>query len=245
MTAAPVSAPTDLDLYLAAEREADPERKLALLDEGKTKYPHSKLNWLQLYLNTYSQLNDIPNLLAALNQMGRQEFMKTLRIDPVPADSKALFYYARAATYAGPGSLAPEGRQQLDEFLRKAYTNAYGQNEVGLDELKRLAESYPFPPQYFQIAVLPPPSRTFDSSLAAESSSIHIRNQCPYGLRIDCNGPERKRAWIPSGSDSAIVVAAGAYQIYAADAKGVSSFTGPGRFDPQFDYAYTLSLKRD
>jgi hypothetical protein len=76
------------------------------------------------------------------------------------------------------------------------------------------------------------------------SSSVHIRNKCPYGLRIDCSGPERRRTWVPSGSDSQIVLASGTYQIYAADALGVSSFTGPGRFDPQFEYNYTLSVAR-
>jgi hypothetical protein len=159
--------------------------------------------------------------------------------------SQALFFYARAATYEGPGSLAAQGRQQLDEFLRKAYSTYYGNNQVGLNELKSLAKTMPFPPQAFLISVLPPPDRTFDSSLAVASSSVRIRNKCPYGLRIDCSGPDRKRTWIPPGQDSQLVVTPGTYQIYAADARGVSSFTGPGRFDPQFDYAYTLALKRD
>jgi hypothetical protein len=102
----------------------------------------------------------------------------------------------------------------------------------------------PFPPQAFLISVLPPPNRTYVASLSADSSSVHIRNNCPYGLRIDCSGPERKRAWIPSGGDSQLVLASGTYEIYAADAKGVSSFNGPGRFDPQFKYDYTLSVVR-
>jgi hypothetical protein len=132
----------------------------------------------------------------------------------------------------------------LDEYLRQAYRSYYGQSEIGLNELKNLAKSMPFPPQAFLISVLPPPNRTFVSTLAAATSSLHIRNQCPYGLRIDCSGPERKRTWIPSGGDSPLVIAPGTYEIYAADASGVSSFTGPGRFDPQFDYAYTLSLRQ-
>jgi hypothetical protein len=119
----------------------------------------------------------------------------------------------------------------------------YGQNEIGLNELKNLAKAMPFPPQAFLISVLPPPNRTFMSTLAAATSSLHIRNNCPYGLRIDCSGPERKRTWIASGADSQLVIAPGTYEIYAADANGVSSFTGPGRFDPQFDYAYTFSAQ--
>jgi hypothetical protein len=241
-------------IALAVQREADPQRRLDLLNQWQARYPQTGMERerLQLYLNTYSQLNDVPNLLAALNQMGKEASVQALQINPGRAEayfssaarSQTLFYYARAATYEGPGSLPVEGRQQLDDYLRKAYRSFYGQNELGLNELKNLAKSMPFPPQAFLISALPPPNRTYLASLSAASSSLHIRNNCPYGLRIDCSGPERKRTWIPSGGDSQLVIAAGSYQIYAADAKGVSSFTGPGRFDPQYEYAYTLSIAR-
>jgi hypothetical protein len=256
----PPRTPAEMELASAVQRESNPRRKLALLDVWKTRFPRSGMEpeRLQLYLSAYSQLNDVPNLLTALNQLGKQAFVKTLinpdsaETDFAPANlfpaapakvSQALFFYARAATYEGPGSLPVEGRQQLDEYLRKAYSSYYGQNEVGLNELKNLAKAMPFPPQAFVISVLPPPNRTFNSMLAAETSLIRIHNKCPYGLRIDCSGPERKRTWIPSGQDSQLLVASGTYQIYAADAQGVSSFTGPGRFDPQFDYAYTLTME--
>jgi hypothetical protein len=245
---------TEYDLAALVQRESDPQRKLELLNLWKAKYPQSGIEpvRLQLYLNTYSQLNDVPNLLTALNQMGREASVQALQINPGRAEtdfspvakSQALFYYARAATYEGPGSLPAESRQQVDEYLRQAYRSYYGHNEIGLNELKNLAKSMPFPPQAFLISVLPPPNRTFVSTLAAAASSLHIRNQCPYGLRIDCSGPERKRTWIPSGGDSQLVIAPGTYEIYAADVDGVSSFTGPGRFDPQFDYAYTLSVRQ-
>jgi hypothetical protein len=244
----------EFELAALVQHERDPQRKLELLNLWQAKYPQSgiELQRLQLYLNTYSQLNDVPNMLTALNQMGREASVKALQIFPDRAEtdffplakSQALFYYARAATYEGPGSLPVESRQQLDEYLRKVYRSYYGQNQMGLNELKNLAKAMPFPPQAFVISVLPPPNRTFVATLAAAVSSVHIRNQCPYGLRIDYSGPERKRSWIPSGGDSQLVVAPGNYEIYAADIKGVSSFTGPGRFDPQFDYAYTLSAPR-
>jgi hypothetical protein len=239
-------------LALAVQRQPDPRRKLELLNLWTARYPQSAMERerLQLYLNTYSQLNDVPNLLTALNQMGRESSVEALQINPGRAEayfstaarSQTLFYYARAATYEGPGSLPVESRLQLEDYLRNVYRSYYGQNEVGLNELKNLAKSMPFPPQAFLISVLPPPNRIYMASLSAASSSLHIRNNCPYGLRIDCSGPERKRTWIPPGGDSQIVLVSGAYEIYAADAKGVSSFTGPGRFDPQFEYAYTLSV---
>jgi hypothetical protein len=253
----PLAAPrprnsAETRIAFAVQREPDPRRKLELLNLWQARYPRSAMARvrLQLYLNTYSQLNDVPNLLAALNQMGKEASLNALQINPGRAEayfspaarSQTLFYYARAATYDGSGSLAMESRQQLDEYLRKVYRSYYGQNEVGLNELKNLAKAMPFPPQAFLISVLPPPNRTYLASLSAANSSLHIRNNCPYGLRIDCSGPERKRTWIPSGGDSQLVIAAGDYEIYAADAKGVSSFTGPGRFDPQYEYAYTLSV---
>jgi beta-lactamase regulating signal transducer with metallopeptidase domain len=255
--------PGEYQIASAVQKETDPRHRLDLLNSWRRRYPHTEfeVERLQLYLNTYSQLNDVPNLLTALNQMGKESFVKALKINPdlaetdfSPADlpatttaqskvSKALFFYARAATYEGPGSLAVEDRRQLDEFLRKAYSSYYGQNAIGLNELKNLAKSAPFPPQAFLISLLPPPDRSFDATLAAATSSVHIRNKCPYGLRIDCSGPDRRHTWIPAGEDSQLVLTPGTYQIYAADARGVSSFTGPGRFDPQFDYAY--ALKRD
>jgi hypothetical protein len=248
-------APDEAETRIAAavQRTSDPQRRLALLNRWKARYPRSPMERerLQLYLNTYSQLNDVPNLLAVLNRMGEAS-VKSLQINPGRAEaffsaaarSQTLFYYARAATYEGPGSLPEESRQQLDEYLRRAYSSYYGQNQTALNELKVLAKSMPFPPQAFLISVLPPPNRTYVASLSGATSSLHIRNNCPYGLRLDCNGPERKRAWIPSGGDSQMTIVPGAYEIYVSDAKGVSSFTGPGRFDPQFEYAYTLSVSR-
>ena len=99
----------------------------------------------------------------------QQEFLKTLQIDPNQGEvdywlgntlrpektpekiSQALFYYARAATYDGPGSLTPQGRQQLDDYLRKAYNAYHGQDDAGLNALKALAKAQPMPPPDFKI----------------------------------------------------------------------------------------------
>jgi tetratricopeptide (TPR) repeat protein len=101
--------------------------------------------------------------------VAEQEFTKSLAIDPNQGEvdywlgntlraektpekiSQALFYYARAATYDGPGSLTPQGRAQLDDYLRKAYNSYHGQDDAGLNELKTLAKSQPAPPPNFKI----------------------------------------------------------------------------------------------
>lgn len=62
----------------------------------------------------------------------------------------ALFSFARAATYDGPGSLPPQGRQQLDEYLVKVYEK-YAGTQDGLDELKKMAASQALPPADLKI----------------------------------------------------------------------------------------------
>jgi hypothetical protein len=62
----------------------------------------------------------------------------------------ALFSFARAATYDGPGSLPPQGRQQLNEYLIKVYTKYTG-TEEGLDKLKQQAATRALPPADLQI----------------------------------------------------------------------------------------------
>jgi tetratricopeptide (TPR) repeat protein len=244
---------TEYNMFAAAQKETDPKKKLALIDAWKEKYPETdfKMPRLQLYLNAYQQLNDMPHLLATLKDMlkldpkdlsvmsplmyytiisgsntpealdsarkaatdalanldnkpasikddqwpqakkqiealahktlgwvamqrkdsptSQQEFLKSLQIDPNQAEvdywlgntlraektpekvSQALFFYARAATIDGQGALPPQGRQQIEDYLRKAYTAYHGQDDAGLTELKNLAKSQPLPPEGFNI----------------------------------------------------------------------------------------------
>ncbi|MBI3278507.1 MAG: hypothetical protein HYZ57_01545 [Acidobacteria bacterium] len=62
----------------------------------------------------------------------------------------ALFYWARAAAYDGPGSLAPAGRTDVDKYLQKAYSGYHGDTS-GLDELKKTAKANATPPAGFKI----------------------------------------------------------------------------------------------
>jgi tetratricopeptide (TPR) repeat protein len=243
----------EYEMYAAAQKERDPKKILALTDAWKQKYPDTQftLTRLQLYLNAYQQLGDIPKLVATLDQVlalepkdlsvmsplmyytlasndtspatldnafkvahaalenlenkpagttdeqwpqarkqieclayktlgwvamhrkngpeAEQAFLKSLQIDAnqgevdlwmgnalreekTPAKtSAALFYYARAATYAGNGSLAGPLRQQLEQYLQKAYKGYHGEDEAGLNELKILARARAFPPEGFTI----------------------------------------------------------------------------------------------
>jgi hypothetical protein len=62
----------------------------------------------------------------------------------------ALFSFARAAAYQGPGELTPQGRQQLNDYLVKVYTKYTG-TEEGLEDLKKMAMTRALPPPDLQI----------------------------------------------------------------------------------------------
>jgi tetratricopeptide (TPR) repeat protein len=62
----------------------------------------------------------------------------------------ALFSFARAASYDGPGSLPPQGRQQLNDYLVKVYSKYTG-TEEGLDQLKQQAATRALPPADLKI----------------------------------------------------------------------------------------------
>ncbi|MBM3774963.1 MAG: hypothetical protein FJW37_07330 [Acidobacteria bacterium] len=64
---------------------------------------------------------------------------------------EALYHFARAAAYEGPGALTPQGRAQIDAYLTKAYTTYHGQDDAGLKALKQQAKGQPFPAADFKI----------------------------------------------------------------------------------------------
>jgi hypothetical protein len=62
----------------------------------------------------------------------------------------ALFYYARAAAYDGPGALPSQDRNNIKTYLAKVYPQYHGSTE-GLDQLLALAKTNGTPPADFKI----------------------------------------------------------------------------------------------
>lgn len=62
----------------------------------------------------------------------------------------ALFHFARAAVYSGPGSFPEQTRQQLMSSFEKNYINFHGSKE-GMDEVLKLAQAGALPPEGFKI----------------------------------------------------------------------------------------------
>jgi hypothetical protein len=61
-----------------------------------------------------------------------------------------LYHVARAATYEGQGALPPANRQQVNDYLTKAYSGFHG-DASGLDEVKQTAKTNALPPPDFKI----------------------------------------------------------------------------------------------
>jgi tetratricopeptide (TPR) repeat protein len=241
----------EYDLYTAVTKETDPNKKLALLNTWKEKYPDSdfKKDRLAFILATYQQLNQAAKMIDTAKEIlaidpkditalywiaflsptlantsadaldtaekaangllaaekpatvksdeewtkakaqtdaiatstlgwvgmqrknwdvAEQNFRKSLTINPGAAQvsywlgttlvsekkpekqSEALFHFARAAAFDGPGALNPEGRKKIDEYLTKVYTSFHG-DTTGLAELKAAAKASPTPPAEFKI----------------------------------------------------------------------------------------------
>src|SRR5262249_6066533 len=68
------------------------------------------------------------------------------KIERVPT---ALFYFARAATYDGPGAMDPSGRKQALDYVKRQYKSYHGGDD-GFDKLIAAAKS-PAPPAGFTI----------------------------------------------------------------------------------------------
>ncbi len=222
------------DLYQAMSKETDPQKKLALFQQWKQKYPSSAMGayFLPLYVQTIQTIaapigtlfaTPTPNAdqLAAAQKsadyltanldtlfaadhkpaqlsdadwqkakkdMGRLAanapsyiamqkkdyataeagFSKSLTDDPGQAQAGqisywmagmlfsekkypvALYQYARAAAYDGPGSLNEQGRNQVKAALEKTYVAFHGSKD-GLDELLAQAKNSPLPPADFKL----------------------------------------------------------------------------------------------
>jgi tetratricopeptide (TPR) repeat protein len=115
---------------------------------GVETLAHSTLGWIAMQRKNWDAAEG--------------EFQKTLQLDPNNGEtayfmgtviaseknpqkmSAALFYFARAATYDGPGALAPAGRQQVLDYVKKAYKGYHGGDD-GFNDLVAAAKAQPAP----------------------------------------------------------------------------------------------------
>lgn len=66
--------------------------------------------------------------------------------------SIALFHYARAATYRGPGALPETARNGVMEFARKAFQTSFSTDEKAFQSLLAATATQALPPANFTIS---------------------------------------------------------------------------------------------
>jgi len=102
------------------------------------------------------------------NEVAESEFTKSLQVNPNASQvsywlgtvilgeknpekqSAALYDFARAASYDGPGSLNPAGRAEIQTYLEKAYITYHGSKD-GLDQLLAQAKTAALPAADFKV----------------------------------------------------------------------------------------------
>jgi hypothetical protein len=86
--------------------------------------------------------------------------------------AEALFLFARAAAYDGPGAFDPTRRKQVEAWLQKAYTTYHGQDAPGFQQLLAIAKTTVFPPPDFKILSAEEVTTQKDAELREKNPSL-------------------------------------------------------------------------
>ena len=115
---------------------------------------HSTLGWIAMQRKNWDAAEaEFQKTLAVDANNGEADYFMGTVLDGEKNPAKMsteLFYFARAANYDGPGALPPAGRQQVMDFLKKAYKNYHGSDE-GFGDLTAMAKAQGAPPADYRI----------------------------------------------------------------------------------------------
>jgi tetratricopeptide (TPR) repeat protein len=152
------------------------------------------------------------------------ELMKTIQGDPTNAQASymlagvllaqqkehpdkmplAIFEYARAASYDGPGSMDAATRKPIDAFLAKAYATYHGSAQ-GLDQIKLQAKTNALPPGGFalkSVVDIAQEDQAKRDAAAKENPMLAFWNEIKEGLTGDGSAAywdAMKDAGLPGG----------------------------------------------
>jgi tetratricopeptide (TPR) repeat protein len=181
-------------------------------EQWKTQRPqiealaHTTLGWVALQKKTW--------------QPAEAEFQKTLQLNPndgqvdyymgtaiasekEPAKMPAaLFYFARAATYEGPGALNPASRQQVMGYVQRAYKGFHGSDE-GFNNLIAAAKSSALPPADFHIETATEIAEK-QQKKAAEDAAKNPELTLWKNIKAELTGPEGANYFNSSMKDAQV-----------------------------------------
>lgn len=115
---------------------------------------HRTLGWVALSRKDYAEAENqlVQNLKLNPNDAEASAWLGTAIVGAKKVDTyhHALFHFARAGCYEGPGALDPARRKQMYAYFEKAYTKYHGSGE-GLQQVCQLAKTHALPPENFTI----------------------------------------------------------------------------------------------
>jgi tetratricopeptide (TPR) repeat protein len=115
---------------------------------------HSTLGWIAMQRKNWDAAEgEFQKTLALDANNGEVDyFMGTVIASEKKPEkmSAALFYFARAATYDGTGGLAPAGRQQVLDYVKRAYKGYHGSDD-GFNDLMTQAKGQATPSADYHI----------------------------------------------------------------------------------------------
>jgi hypothetical protein len=123
----------------------------AALKPQMIEYSKNQLDWVaeQQGMDAVTNRLKADPSRVALNVWLGQQILADVKAHPDHAvkQGDAIFNYARAASYTGPGCLDPKARAQTRSFVDRAYKTFHGSME-GEDKLLAVAAAQPLPDGY-------------------------------------------------------------------------------------------------
>lgn len=115
---------------------------------------HRTLGWVAMQRNqneeAEKQFEEVLKRNPADTQVSLFAGTVIARQRKLEKQSDALYHFARAGHYDGPGALPQQLRDQMKGTFEKNYVNFHGDKE-GMDKVIELAKSNPIPPDGFKI----------------------------------------------------------------------------------------------
>ncbi len=133
-------------------------------------------NYPEAELNYKKSLQTDPKSGEVAYSLGQALLARSIAEKKPAVQSEALYYFARAASYDGPGALNPDGRKTVGDYLTKVYNTLHGDSS-GLAELKALAKDNPTPPADFKIKTAAEVAAEQDEELKKTNPSLALWKQ--------------------------------------------------------------------
>jgi hypothetical protein len=136
------------DVFSAKNKPANQtDAQWSALKPQMVDYAKNQLDWVaeqQGQPAVETRLKEDPTRVQLNVWLGKEILAEAKKGHP-EMQAGAIFHYARAASYSGPGCLDPKGREGMKSFVDRAYKTYHGSAE-GEDKLLALAAGAALPP---------------------------------------------------------------------------------------------------